>query len=131
MQMYGDSACLQRALVTIDEYTIVSMRGSEEHAEEDLALVSRALRRRPGSPSKPHRGPERAASLDSEGGEGGAALHTVAIVSQCISGMQVRCSLLIAFWFRLSWILHFPMSFILLVETSSKGCVAAYVEKGT
>ena len=45
MQMYGDSASLQRALVTLDEYTIVSMRGSEEHAEEDLALVSRALRK--------------------------------------------------------------------------------------
>lgn len=91
MQMYGDSASLQRALVTIDEYTIVSMRGSEDHAEEDLALVSRALRKRPGSPSKAgaRGGPERTKSLDSEGGDS-KSLHTVAIVSQVISGMQVR-----------------------------------------
>jgi hypothetical protein len=87
VQMYGDAVSLQRALVAIDEYTIVSMRGSEDHAEEDLALVSRALRKKPGSPSKAGaRGMERTKSLDSEGGD----FQTVAIVSQVISGMQAR-----------------------------------------
>lgn len=89
MQMYGDSASLQRALVTLDEYTIVSMRGSEDHAEEDLALVSRTLRKQPVSPGKAIRGHERNKSLDSEGGDS-KSLHTVAIVSQVITGMQVR-----------------------------------------
>ena len=44
--MAGDGGCLARVLRSLDEYTIVVMRGSEEHAEEDLQLVARALTRR-------------------------------------------------------------------------------------
>jgi hypothetical protein len=44
--MSGDAGCLATVLASLDEYTIVVMRGSEEHAEEDLLLVARALTRR-------------------------------------------------------------------------------------
>eukprot|EP00892_Ulva_mutabilis_P001277 jgi/Ulvmu1/1114/UM106_0031.1 len=43
--MAGDAASLARTLESLDEWTIVAMRGSEEHAEEDLALMARTLRR--------------------------------------------------------------------------------------
>jgi hypothetical protein len=46
LQMAGDAVCLAHVLRSLDEYTIVVMRGSEEHAEEDLQLVARALTRR-------------------------------------------------------------------------------------
>jgi hypothetical protein len=88
--MYGDAVSLQCALETLDEYTIVSMRGSEEHAEEDLMLVSRALHKR--APGKGARTGTLSGqrSLDSDAGNGTRAHSPMAIVSQVMDGMQAR-----------------------------------------
>lgn len=79
--MAGDAACLARTLESLDEWTIVAMRGSEEHAEEDLALMARTLRR--------------TKSLQARGGASDAAdlsqsADAVAILMQVVGQMQVR-----------------------------------------
>jgi hypothetical protein len=67
LQMAGDAACFARALHGLDEYTIVAMRGSEEHAEDDLLLVERALRKRPSA------APERLRPSGASGSVGGGS----------------------------------------------------------
>lgn len=78
--MAGDAACLARTLESLDEWTIVAMRGSEEHAEEDLALMARTLRR-----SKSQQ-----AGAPTDGAELSQSADAVAILMQVVGQMQVR-----------------------------------------
>lgn len=84
MQMAGDAACLARTLESLDEWTIVAMRGSEEHAEEDLALMARTLRR-----TKSLQGRGAAADV----ADMSQSADAVAILMQVVGQMQVPTAL--------------------------------------
>lgn len=81
VQMAGDAACLARTLESLDEWTIVAMRGSEEHAEEDLALMARTLRRTKSLQARGSNGTDAAALSQSA--------DAVAILMQVVGQMQV------------------------------------------
>ena len=86
LQMVGDAACLAHVLRSLDEYTIVVMRGSEEHAEEDLQLVARSLTRQ----SSANTARLRAAGKEGGGEAAGAADDIMAAVTHAVLRMQVR-----------------------------------------
>jgi hypothetical protein len=97
--MSGDAACLATVLASLDEYTIVVMRGSEEHAEEDLKLVARSLTRRHSRiQSSSGLVVSSSGGAEKAGRRGGASAElpaadsddVMAVVTQSILKMQVR-----------------------------------------
>jgi hypothetical protein len=94
--MAGDAACLASVLRSLDEYTIVVMRGSEEHADDDLALVQRALARRgAGSGGGGGGGLGGGRHLGTAGGAGGGGAgggryDAVAAIARDVQVLQAR-----------------------------------------
>ena len=82
MQMAGDAACLARTLESLDEWTIVAMRGSEEHAEEDLALMARTLRRTKSLQAR--------SGTANDAADLSQSADAVAILMQVVAQMQAR-----------------------------------------
>lgn len=96
--MAGDAVCLAHVLRSLDEYTIVVMRGSEEHAEEDLQLVARALTRRSSVNATTRLGVAAGGKEPAGGVAGGKDSQQdgqhddiMAAVSHSVLRMQVRC----------------------------------------
>jgi uncharacterized protein (UPF0254 family) len=90
--MAGDAACLAHVLHSLDEYTIVVMRGSEEHAEEDLQLVARSLTRQSSvnAAAQAKAGKAGGGGAAERAAGAGARDDIMAAVTQAVERMQAR-----------------------------------------